>query len=265
MDGCGDDRDRTDQPPGLAYDRLPRPAQQGDRRAQCLRPRGGHPPGWRPEGAHHIRDHGRDHRRPALELDRPRQALGAPCPQQSARGDGLRDRRAGSQRRLQALQGDRRPQEAGHGHGPGGTRHGRAARGHRRVRPGVVRGRVLLAALASRQGRRDAPRRQLGDGQLRRRRSHRRDLPGHQRRHGDLTGAQRVHHRSGHRGAGRLGEVSVVVELDGSTGAGQSVSTDIIDAAARAYVRALSVALSGRRQATRSACQRPPRDWAGGV
>ena len=43
-------------------------------------------------------------------------------------------------------------------------------------------------------------------------------------------------------GQDALGEVSVVVELDGVTGAGQGVSTDIIDAAARAYVRALSVA-----------------------
>jgi 2-isopropylmalate synthase len=43
-------------------------------------------------------------------------------------------------------------------------------------------------------------------------------------------------------GQDALGEVSVVVELDGATGAGQGVSTDIIDAAARAYVRALSVA-----------------------
>ena len=43
-------------------------------------------------------------------------------------------------------------------------------------------------------------------------------------------------------GQDALGEVSVVVELDGFTGAGQGVSTDIIDAAARAYVRALSVA-----------------------
>ena len=50
-------------------------------------------------------------------------------------------------------------------------------------------------------------------------------------------------------GQDALGEVSVVVELDGSTGAGQSVSTDIIDAAARAYVRALSVALA-RAQAS---------------
>ena len=40
-------------------------------------------------------------------------------------------------------------------------------------------------------------------------------------------------------GQDALGEVSVVVEVDGFTGAGQGVSTDIIDAAARAYVRAL--------------------------
>jgi 2-isopropylmalate synthase len=45
-------------------------------------------------------------------------------------------------------------------------------------------------------------------------------------------------------GQDALGEVSVVVEVDGSTGAGQGVSTDIIDAAARAYVRALSVAVA---------------------
>jgi 2-isopropylmalate synthase len=45
-------------------------------------------------------------------------------------------------------------------------------------------------------------------------------------------------------GQDALGEVSVVVEVDGTTGAGQGVSTDIIDAAARAYVRALSVAVA---------------------
>jgi 2-isopropylmalate synthase len=48
-------------------------------------------------------------------------------------------------------------------------------------------------------------------------------------------------------GQDALGEVSVVVEVDGVTGAGQSVSTDIIDAAARAYVRALSVAVARAR------------------
>ena len=43
-------------------------------------------------------------------------------------------------------------------------------------------------------------------------------------------------------GQDALGEVSVVVEVEGQTGAGQGVSTDIIEAAAHAYVRALSVA-----------------------
>ncbi|HXW58338.1 MAG TPA: alpha-isopropylmalate synthase regulatory domain-containing protein, partial [Solirubrobacteraceae bacterium] len=48
-------------------------------------------------------------------------------------------------------------------------------------------------------------------------------------------------------GQDALGEVSVVVEVDGATGAGQAVSTDIIDAAARAYLRALSVAVARSR------------------
>jgi 2-isopropylmalate synthase len=45
-------------------------------------------------------------------------------------------------------------------------------------------------------------------------------------------------------GQDALGEVSIVLEVDGATGAGQGVSTDIIDAAGRAYVRALSVAVA---------------------
>jgi 2-isopropylmalate synthase len=45
-------------------------------------------------------------------------------------------------------------------------------------------------------------------------------------------------------GQDALGEVSVVLDVNGFTGAGQGVSTDIIDAAARAYVRALSVAVA---------------------
>ena len=51
-------------------------------------------------------------------------------------------------------------------------------------------------------------------------------------------------------GQDALGEVSVVVEIEGSTGAGQALSTDIIDAAARAYLRAISVAVAraGREQ-----------------
>jgi 2-isopropylmalate synthase len=45
-------------------------------------------------------------------------------------------------------------------------------------------------------------------------------------------------------GQDALGEVSIVLEVDGFTGAGQAVSTDTIDAAGRAYVRALSVAVA---------------------
>src|SRR5262249_22189603 len=48
-------------------------------------------------------------------------------------------------------------------------------------------------------------------------------------------------------GQDALGEVSVVVDVDGHAGSGQGVSTDIIDAAARAYVRALSVAVARSR------------------
>ena len=47
-------------------------------------------------------------------------------------------------------------------------------------------------------------------------------------------------------GQDALGETSIVVEVAGSTGSGQGVSTDIVDAAARAYVRALSNAVRRR-------------------
>jgi 2-isopropylmalate synthase len=47
-------------------------------------------------------------------------------------------------------------------------------------------------------------------------------------------------------GQDALGETSVVLELGGITGSGQGVSTDILEAAGRAYVRALSNAV--RRQ-----------------
>ncbi len=49
-------------------------------------------------------------------------------------------------------------------------------------------------------------------------------------------------------GQDALGEVAVVVEVAGATGAGQAISTDIIEAAARAYVRALSVAVERSRR-----------------
>jgi 2-isopropylmalate synthase len=50
-------------------------------------------------------------------------------------------------------------------------------------------------------------------------------------------------------GQDALGETSVVVDLHGTTGAGQGVSTDILEAAGRAYVRALSNATRRREAA----------------
>ena len=47
-------------------------------------------------------------------------------------------------------------------------------------------------------------------------------------------------------GEDALGETSVVVEVSGQSAAGQGVSTDILEAAGRAYVRALSNALRRR-------------------
>ena len=47
-------------------------------------------------------------------------------------------------------------------------------------------------------------------------------------------------------GQDALGETSVVLELDGRSASGQGVSTDILEAAGRAYVRALSNAVRRR-------------------
>jgi 2-isopropylmalate synthase len=50
-------------------------------------------------------------------------------------------------------------------------------------------------------------------------------------------------------GQDALGEVSVVIELDGQSASGQGVATDIIEAAATAYVRAVSTAVRRARLA----------------
>ena len=64
------------EPAGLAPDRLPGAAEQGDRRAQRVRARVGHPPGRRAEGAHDVRDHGRD----AASVSRPTRSCWASTP-----------------------------------------------------------------------------------------------------------------------------------------------------------------------------------------
>jgi 2-isopropylmalate synthase len=64
-------------------------------------------------------------------------------------------------------------------------------------------------------------------------------------------------------GQDALGETSVVLELGGSApgeepivGSGQGVSTDILEAAGRAYVRALSNAIA-KRDASRAPVEEP--------
>ena len=187
-------------------------------------------------------------RRAGQQLDRARQALGSARAAQSAAGDGLPDQRAGAEHRLQALQGDRGPQEAGHRDGPRGAGHRRAARGDRRLHAGVLRGRGLLAsARRTRASPCACPTGQLatgsftGDGPI--------DAVFQAINAATGVGAQLREFTIGAvtEGQDALGEVSVVLEVDGSTGAGQGVSTDIIDAAARAYVRALSVAVARSR------------------
>ena len=67
--GVADRADHRGQPPGQLPDRLRRPAEQGDRRRQRLRPRVGDPPGRRDQEPADLRDHdpavGRAVRQPA--------------------------------------------------------------------------------------------------------------------------------------------------------------------------------------------------------
>jgi len=58
-------------------------------------------------------------------------------------------------------------------------------------------------------------------------------------------------------GQDALGETSVVLEVGGVAGSGQGVSTDILEAGARAYVRALSNALRRRELAEEAASESP--------
>jgi 2-isopropylmalate synthase len=64
-------------------------------------------------------------------------------------------------------------------------------------------------------------------------------------------------------GQDALGEVSVVLELDGQSAAGQGVATDIIEAAARAYVRAISNAARRARLAAEGPPPTQPAELAG--
>ena len=54
-------------------------------------------------------------------------------------------------------------------------------------------------------------------------------------------------------GRDALGETTVLLELDGELASGQGVSTDILEASGRAYLRALSNALAARERASQAA------------
>ena len=150
----------ADQPHGLAVHRLRGAAEQGDRRAQRVRPRVRHPPGRRAEGAHHLRDHGRARRRPGVELDRARQALRAPRAARRARAARLQGRGQRAQPGVQAVQGDRRQEEAGDRARPRGDRLRPGARGlGRRYELAWFDVEASLAPRAARQGRGDDARR----------------------------------------------------------------------------------------------------------
>ena len=89
-------------------------------------------------------------RRPGVELDRARQALRAPRAARRARAARLQGRGQRAQPGVQALQGDRRQEEAGHRARPRGDRLRPGARGRRALRAGLVRRRGLLAPRAAR-------------------------------------------------------------------------------------------------------------------
>ena len=111
---------------------------------------------------------------------------------------------------------------------------------------GVVRGRGLLAAARRTRPWRAYARRRGGRRLVHRRRSGRRDLPGDQRRHRRRRAPTRVPVEAVTGGQDALGETSVMLEVEGVVGAGQGVATDILEAGARAYVRALSNAVRRR-------------------
>ncbi len=77
-------------PPGQPSDRIPRAVQQGRGRPQRVRPRGGYPPARRALGAHDLRDHGSGIGRTGRVEDRSGKAFGSPRVRRHAGEDGHR-------------------------------------------------------------------------------------------------------------------------------------------------------------------------------
>ena len=87
------DADRAHLAHGLQLHRHPRPAEQGHRRRERIRARGGHPPGRDAEAPDHLRDHAARDRRCVRVEAGARQALRAPRAEVPPRRDGLHARR----------------------------------------------------------------------------------------------------------------------------------------------------------------------------
>ena len=244
---------------GVAPDRLRRAAEQGDRGPQRVPARVRHPPGRRAQGALDLRDHGR-RRRSGVEDAQTRSCSASTpaatrcsrrCRSWATRSPATRStRRSSASRRsrtrrrqvtaldLEALVTDELRDDA--------------ARLHARV----VRRRGLHAPPAARHRLDHHARRRERPRRLHRRRPDRRDLPRHQRRHPARGAPARVPHRRRDRRPGRARRGGGDPRALGLHGRGQGVSTDIIEAAALAYVRALatsSARSSGGRGAARAA------------
>ena len=108
---------RTSQLLSLPHRRLP-PAQQGHRRPQRVRPRGGHPPARHAPERADLRDHpARDGGHPALDPG-PRQALGPARAGAALPRAGLRPGRGAAQRGLPGVHRPRGPQARDPRRGP---------------------------------------------------------------------------------------------------------------------------------------------------
>ena len=166
--------------------------------------------------------------------------------QDALRAARLQGRGRRAQPGVQALQGDRGQEEAGDRARPGGDRLRRDARERRGLQPRLVRGRGRLGARARRRAvsvvlpsGEESVAQASGDGPV--------DAIFGAIREATGTDAelQRYEVEAVTGGTDALGEVSVSVRANGRLASGQGVATDILEASARAFVRAISNALEG--------------------
>ena len=142
-------------------DLVPGAVQQGDRRPQRLRARERHPPGRHAQAHPDLRDHDAGDRRRETDLAGDGQALRPPRLRAQAGRAGLQARRQPARRRLRALQGAGRPQEADlrRGHRGAGRRGDRARAGSRQARLAVGDRRHARAAARHHEARHRRPQR----------------------------------------------------------------------------------------------------------